>query len=85
MGLRYLTDYVHQFHLYIDDLIVVEEFRSQKIGAVLLAFAEDLAKKIIAAVCVCRPGWRTRKEVAFMSGKNGRFAPSFIKRRFKIN
>lgn len=45
MGLRYLHDYVHQFHLYIDDLVVDENCRSKGIGARLLSFAEELARK----------------------------------------
>ena len=44
MGLRYLHDYVHKHHLYIDDLVVKKDFRSQGVGAILLEFAEDLAK-----------------------------------------
>jgi GNAT superfamily N-acetyltransferase len=44
MGLRYLTDYVHRFHLYIDDLVVSKDHRSQQIGAKLLKFAEALAQ-----------------------------------------
>jgi ribosomal protein S18 acetylase RimI-like enzyme len=43
MGLRYLNDYVHRFHLYIDDLVVSKDHRSQQIGAKLLKFAETLA------------------------------------------
>lgn len=45
MGLRYIHDYVHRFHLYIDDLVVSKDHRSQKIGAQLLQFAETLAKE----------------------------------------
>jgi GNAT superfamily N-acetyltransferase len=45
MGLRYLNDYVHRFHLYIDDLVVSKDHRSQQIGAKLLKFAEALALK----------------------------------------
>jgi GNAT superfamily N-acetyltransferase len=45
MGLRFLTDFVHGFHLYIDDLVVTQTKRSSGVGAALLQFAEDLAKK----------------------------------------
>jgi GNAT superfamily N-acetyltransferase len=45
MGLRFLYDYVHKFHLYVDDLVVTEEKRSAGIGAKLLKFAEDLARE----------------------------------------
>ena len=45
MGLRYLYDYVHQFHLYIDDLVVLPSQQSKGIGAELLKFAEALAKE----------------------------------------
>ncbi len=44
MGLRYLHDYVHKHHLYIDDLVVKKDYRSQGVGAILLEFAEDLAR-----------------------------------------
>ncbi len=44
MGLRYLHNYVHKYHLYIDDLVVKKDIRSQGGGAILLEFAEDLAK-----------------------------------------
>lgn len=44
MGVRYLHDYVHGFHLYIDDLVVTTKLQSKGIGAKLLAFAEDLAR-----------------------------------------
>lgn len=43
MGVRYLYDYVHLFHLYIDDLIVSSKQRSNGVGAKLLKFAEKLA------------------------------------------
>lgn len=45
MGLRYLHDYVHGFHLYIDDLVTSEKVRSKGIGAELLKFAEGLAQE----------------------------------------
>lgn len=44
MGLRFLQDFVHHQHLYIDDLVVKKDFRSKGVGAILLEFAEDLAK-----------------------------------------
>ena len=44
MGVRYLHDYVHKYHLYIDDLVVKKDYRSQGVGAILLEYAEDLAK-----------------------------------------
>lgn len=45
MSLRPYTDFVRGTHLYIDDLVVDEKFRSQKIGAKLLALAEEETKK----------------------------------------
>ena len=45
MGIRYMHDYVHQYHLYIDDLVVSETNRSKGTGAKLLKFAEELAQK----------------------------------------
>lgn len=45
MGARFLSDYVHGFHLYIDDLVTSAKARSKGIGAELLKFAENLAKE----------------------------------------
>lgn len=45
MGMRVYTDFVRGAHLYIDDLVIDEKYRSQKIGAKLLAFAELEAKQ----------------------------------------
>ena len=45
LGARYMSDYVHGFHLYIDDLVTSETARSKGIGAELLKFAESLAKE----------------------------------------
>lgn len=45
MGVRYLHDYVHGFHLYIDDLVTSEKVRSQGVGSQLLKFAENLARE----------------------------------------
>ena len=45
MGLRILFDFVHGKHLYIDDLVVTQKYRSQGTGAKLLEYAETLAKE----------------------------------------
>lgn len=45
LGLRTYTDFVRGTHLYIDDLVVSEDSRSKKIGAKLLAFAEEEGKR----------------------------------------
>lgn len=45
MGCRILYDFVHGKHLYIDDLVVTDMARSKGIGAILLEFAEKLAKE----------------------------------------
>lgn len=45
MGYRFLTDYVRGKHVYIDDLVSTEKVRSQGLGAELLKFAEDIARK----------------------------------------
>jgi len=45
MGMRVYTDFVRGAHLYVDDLVIDEKYRSQKIGAKLLAFAELEAKQ----------------------------------------
>lgn len=46
MGYRILFDYVHYKHLYIDDLVSSEKYRSQGLGAKLLEYAEELAKQL---------------------------------------
>lgn len=46
MGYRVLYDFVHGKHLYIDDLVSTESFRSKGLGARLLNHAEDLAKNL---------------------------------------
>ncbi len=43
MGYRYLYDYVHGKHVYVDDLVTATEERSKGYGAQLLKFAENLA------------------------------------------
>ncbi len=45
MGHRILYDYVHGKHLYIDDLVTTEAYRSKGVGARLLKVAEEHAKK----------------------------------------
>lgn len=45
MGYRFLYDFVHGKHLYIDDLVVKEGYRSRGLGAKLLEFAENEARK----------------------------------------
>lgn len=45
IGMRVCTDFVRGTHLYVDDLVTDEEHRSQGIGAKLLNFAEEEAKK----------------------------------------
>ena len=46
MGYRILHDYVHGKHIYVDDLVTVESFRSKGIGSQLLAFAEQEARRL---------------------------------------
>ena len=45
MGYRILYDFVHGKHLYIDDLVVSEQYRSKGTGTQLLNYAEKIAKK----------------------------------------
>jgi GNAT superfamily N-acetyltransferase len=45
MGYRILHDFVHGAHLYIDDLVTLEKFRSTGIGAALLKHAIEIASK----------------------------------------
>ncbi len=45
MGYRFLSDFVRGKHVYIDDLVSTEKFRSQGFGAELLTFAESVAKE----------------------------------------
>jgi len=44
MGFRILTDLVHGRHLYIDDLVVAENTRSNGLGTKLLAKAKEIAR-----------------------------------------
>lgn len=46
MGYRVLYDFVHGKHLYIDDLVVTERFRSRGIGAKLLRYSEKVAAQL---------------------------------------
>lgn len=43
MGYRLLTDFVHGRHLYIDDLVVIETYQSQGVGAKFLIKAKEIA------------------------------------------
>lgn len=43
MGYRILYDFVHGKHLYIDDLVTSEKFRSKGLGAILLKYADSVA------------------------------------------
>ena len=45
IGFRFLSDFVRGKHLYIDDLISTEKFRSQGLGAKLLEFAQKRAQE----------------------------------------
>ncbi len=44
IGFRILHDFVHGKHLYIDDLVTSESHRSKGYGAILLEYAEKVAK-----------------------------------------
>jgi ribosomal protein S18 acetylase RimI-like enzyme len=44
MGYRVLYDLVHGKHLYIDDLVIAADFRSQGFGSQFLNFAESQAQ-----------------------------------------
>ncbi len=46
MGYRILFDFVHDKHLYIDDLVVASSLRSQGFGKQLLDFAEVEARRL---------------------------------------
>lgn len=46
MGYRILNDFVHGKHLYIDDLVTTAKCRSSGMGATLLEFAEQEAKRL---------------------------------------
>jgi ribosomal protein S18 acetylase RimI-like enzyme len=45
MGYRFLYDYVHGKHVYVDDLVTTASARSQGAGAQLLKYAESIAEK----------------------------------------
>lgn len=44
MGYRFLTDFVHGKHLYVDDLVVTKSVRSKGLGRKLLEFAKSAAE-----------------------------------------
>jgi len=46
MGYRVLHDFVHGTHLYVDDLVTTEGARSLGIGAELLRYAAEEAKRL---------------------------------------
>ncbi|MEZ0393274.1 MAG: GNAT family N-acetyltransferase [Pseudobdellovibrionaceae bacterium] len=43
MGFRFLTDFVHGRHLYIDDLVTSESHRSKGLGSQFLQKAKEIA------------------------------------------
>ncbi|MBC7457950.1 MAG: GNAT family N-acetyltransferase [Bdellovibrionaceae bacterium] len=45
MGYRFLYDYVHGKHVYIDDLVTTESVRSKGAGSQLLKYAESIAQQ----------------------------------------
>lgn len=45
MGYRILYDLVRGKHIYVDDLITMDQFRSKGIGQKFLTYAEEIAKK----------------------------------------
>lgn len=45
MGVRVLYDFVHGKHLYVDDLVVIQNHRSRGYGAKLLKYAEEIVDK----------------------------------------
>ena len=45
LGYRFLSDFIRGKHVYVDDLVSTEKARSQGLGAELLKFAEEIAKK----------------------------------------
>jgi len=45
MGLRILNDLVHGRHVYIDDLVSSEKFRSKGLGSLFLVHAESYARE----------------------------------------
>ncbi len=45
MGYRILYDLAHGRHLYIDDLVVTKDMRSQGLGQMLLQHAREVAQK----------------------------------------
>ena len=46
MGYRVLYDFVHGKHLYVDDLVVTKDLRSQGFGKKLLDFAVEEARRL---------------------------------------
>lgn len=85
MGYRVLFDFVHGKHVYVDDLVVTEGYRSKGIGAVLLREADAIAQRMACdGLRVCtgieneagkrfyeREGWELRSVAYKKKIKNG--------------
>ena len=65
MGYRVLYDFVHGKHLYIDDLVVSPQRRSQGIGAILLSHAETRAKELQCVGLRLCTGVENERGIAF--------------------
>jgi ribosomal protein S18 acetylase RimI-like enzyme len=63
MGYRWLHDFVHGPHLYIDDLVIDEAQRSKGAGASLLREAERIAQE---------KGWKMIRLCTGLENKEGR-------------
>ena len=79
MGYRFLSDFVRGRHLYIDDLVSSESFRSKGLGAELLKHAEVIASLKDCKVLRLCTGTENNRGVQFYE-KNG-----WLRRAFAYN
>ncbi len=70
MGYRVLSDFVRGKHLYIDDLVSSEKFRSKGLGAELLLYAEAIAPSLGCKVLRLCAGLENERGMTFYE-KNG--------------
>ncbi len=81
MGLRTMHDYVHGFHIYIDDLVVAAEHRSKGVGAQLLKHAEALAiEKKCTGLRLCT-GLENQAGIRFYERENWQHRAAVYKKK----
>ena len=73
MGYRYLHDFVRGKHLYIDDLVTAEKYRSQGFGAQLLTKAEEISKQNSCSTLRLCTGVENESAKKFYERENWKF------------